>query len=210
MRTRLFFLATLLLTTGILARPTQAFDLADADTHDRLTYHRAIEAAVWAMPLMNYKFYRDALIDAGVGPYAIGYYSQLQDWRFRDRHAEQHHAYILAHWTLADGPVVVEMLPAQDGVGIFGYADGRPQRPIDDVGAAGRDKGRGATYLLVPPSYDGPLLPGALVYEQPTHDGWVVLRPIIPSASAENLAKAEAVVRQIRIYRWRPPMHRRR
>ena len=25
-----------------------------------------MEAAIWAMPMMNYKFYRDALIDAGV------------------------------------------------------------------------------------------------------------------------------------------------
>jgi hypothetical protein len=36
-------------------------DDVKSDTHDRMTYHRAVDAAVWAMPLMNYKFYRDAL-----------------------------------------------------------------------------------------------------------------------------------------------------
>ncbi len=35
------------------------FDMQEADTHDRMTYHRAIDAAVWAMPLMNFKFYLD-------------------------------------------------------------------------------------------------------------------------------------------------------
>ncbi len=50
---------------------------------DRITHHRAIEAAIWAMPLMNYKGYRDALIEAGVGPNDIGYYSQIQDWKFQ-------------------------------------------------------------------------------------------------------------------------------
>jgi hypothetical protein len=59
------------------------FDLQKADVNDRMTYHRAIDAAVWAMPLMNFKFYRDALVDVGVGPSDVGYFSKLQDWRFQ-------------------------------------------------------------------------------------------------------------------------------
>ncbi len=31
---------------------------------------------------MNFKFYRDALAGIGVGPGDVGYFSQLQDWRF--------------------------------------------------------------------------------------------------------------------------------
>ena len=34
----------------------EEFDLQKADVHNRMIYHRAIDAAVWAMPLMNYKF----------------------------------------------------------------------------------------------------------------------------------------------------------
>jgi hypothetical protein len=45
------------LTTQVNAKE---FDLQKADVHDRMHYHRAIDAAVWAMPLMNFKFYRDA------------------------------------------------------------------------------------------------------------------------------------------------------
>ena len=55
------------------------FQLEEANLADRMTYHRAIDAAVWAMPLMSVKFYRDALADAGVGPGDVGYYSKLQD-----------------------------------------------------------------------------------------------------------------------------------
>jgi len=54
------------------------------------------------------------------------------------------------------------------GAGIFGTLMDAWQRPIDDVGAAGRDRGQGATYLLLPHGYNGPLLPKALVYEQRT------------------------------------------
>ncbi|MGB1129451.1 MAG: hypothetical protein ACPG4K_05335 [Haloferula sp.] len=61
----------------------EAFDLAKADTHDRMTYHRSIDAAVWAMPLMCFKFWRDSLAENGVGPNDVGYNSKVQDWRFQ-------------------------------------------------------------------------------------------------------------------------------
>ena len=203
MRRRFFILTGLLATVApcphVPAQETE-FDLARADLHDRVTYHRALDAAVWAMPLMNYKFYRDALIDAGVGPNDIGYFSKLQDWRFQTATPNNTTPYIMTHWTIRDGPVVVEIPAATEDVGIFGTIMDAWQRPLDDVGAAGRDKGRGARYLLVPPGYNGPLLPGALVYEQRTHNGFAVLRPIITGASPENLRKAAEYVRQMKVY----------
>jgi hypothetical protein len=153
----------------------QKFNLSEADVHDRMTYHRAIDAAVWAMPLMNFKFYRDALADAGVGPNDVGYFSKLQDWRFQTATPNNTTPYILTYWNFKDGPIVVEMPPAAEGIGIFGTIMDAWQRPLDDVGAKGRDRGRGAKYLLVPPNYDGPLLPNALVYEQETSYGWTAL-----------------------------------
>jgi len=176
------------------------FDLQKADVHDRMHYHRAIDAAVWAMPLMNFKFYRDALADAGVGPNDIGYFSRLQDWRFQTATPNNTTPYILTYWNVKDGPIVVEIPPSTQDVGIFGTLMDAWQRPIDDIGALGRDKGQGATYLLVPSGYNGKLLPKALVYEQRTHNGWMVLRPIIKGATPENLAKAVEFVKKIKIY----------
>ncbi|MCP4897414.1 MAG: DUF1254 domain-containing protein, partial [bacterium] len=137
----------------VLSAPANAegFDLQKADVHDRMTYHRAIDAAVWAMPLMNFKFYRDALADAGVGPNDVGYFSKLQDWRFQTATPNNTTPYILTYWNFKDGPIVVEMPPAAVGIGIFGTIMDAWQRPLDDVGAKGRDRGRGAKYLLVPP-----------------------------------------------------------
>ena len=106
----------------------------------------------------------------------------------------------MTHWTVKDGPIVVEIPAATADVGIFGTIMDAWQRPLDDVGAAGRDRGQGAQYLLVPQGYNGPLLPGALVYEQRTDNGFAVLRPIIADASPENLAKAAEYVRQMKVY----------
>jgi hypothetical protein len=192
--------AALLVTSGLGVK-AEEFDLQKADLNDRMTYHRAIDAAVWAMPLMNFKFYRDALADAGVDPGEVGYFSKLQDWRFQVATPNNTTPYILTYWNLEDGPVVVEIPPSAEGIGIFGTIMDAWERPIDDVGAKGRDGGQGAKYLLVPPNYDGELLPNALVYEQETYHGWVVLRPIMAGgATPENLAKATALTKQLKVY----------
>ncbi|MEM9392344.1 MAG: DUF1214 domain-containing protein [Pseudomonadota bacterium] len=177
------------------------FDLEGASTHERMTYHRAVDAAIWAMPLMNFKFYRDALAKVGVGPNDVGYFSQLQDWRFQTATPNNTTPYIMTYWTIEDGPVVVDMPPSADGIGIFGTLMDAWQRPLDDVGANGRDRGLGAKYILVPPGYDGPLLPNALVYEQETNFGFAVLRPILAGgATEENLAKAAELTKKLKVY----------
>ena len=178
----------LLVVSFGLAACSTSVDSQEQEIRDEVLHNRAIEAVVWAMPLMNFKFYRDALIDAGVGPNDIGYFSELQDWKFQTATPNNTTPYILTHWTVKDGPIVIEIPAATPDVGIFGTLMDAWQRPMDDVGAAGRDRGLGATYLVVPPGYNGPLLSGALVYEQRTHNGFVALRPIIAGAGAWNAA----------------------
>jgi hypothetical protein len=150
-----FLMAISLLTSPVFA--------GEESLSERMLHHRAIDAAVWAMPLMNYKAYRDALIDAGVKANDIGYYSKVQDWKFQTATPNNTTPYIVTHWTVKDGPIVVEIPPATKDVAIFGTLMDAWQRPMDDVGGAGRDKGRGAKYLLVPEGYTGPLLPGPMV-----------------------------------------------
>jgi hypothetical protein len=205
MRTGQTFTATLIaamLIGIVLSAPASAeeFDLHKADVRDRMTYHRSIDAVVWAMPLMNYKFYRDALVDAGVKANDVGYFSKVQDWMFQTATPNNTTPYILTWWTVKDGPIVVEIPPSTKDVGIFGTIMDAWQRPLDDVGAAGRDKGRGAKYLIVPMDYTGPLLPGAMVYRQRTHNGFSILRPIIADASPANLKKASEYVKKMKIY----------
>ncbi len=180
---------------------TPGFDLTTASLADRMTYHRAIDAAVWAMPLTNFKGYRDALAGAGVGPGDVGYYSKLQDWKLQLATPNNTTPYIFSYWNLGDGPVVAEIPPSEETVKVFGTIMDAWQRPLDDVGALGRDGGRGAKYLMVPPNYDGPLLPNALVYELETFHGWMALRPIMAGdPTPENLAEATALTKKIKIY----------
>ncbi|HKJ19814.1 MAG TPA: DUF1254 domain-containing protein [Woeseiaceae bacterium] len=172
----------------------------EQDIHDRMMHSRAVDAVVWAMPLLNFKGFRDGHAAAGVGPNDVAYFSQIQNWKFQTATPNNTTPYVNFYWNIADGPVVVEIPPSADGVGIFGTIMDSWQRPIDDVGAAGRDGGRGAKYVLTPSGYDGPLLPGAYVYEQGTNYGFAILRAIIPDASEENIARAAEFAQRIKVY----------
>jgi hypothetical protein len=177
-----------------------AVNAEEQSLHDRMLHHRAIDALVWAMPLLNFKQYREGHKALGVGYNTIAYYSKLQDWRFQTATPNNTTPYINFFWNVADGPVVIEIPASADGVAIFGTLMDAWQRPIDDVGAKGRDGGNGGTYVLVPVGYQGPLLPNAYTYQQRTNNGFSILRPIIPDASPENLKKAAEFAKTIKIY----------
>ena len=51
--------------------------------HQRMFHHRAVDAVVWAMPLLNFKQYREGHRAIGVGYNDVAYYSKLQDWKFQ-------------------------------------------------------------------------------------------------------------------------------
>jgi hypothetical protein len=189
------FIAVTLLSSG--HSPARA---AEQTIHERMFHSRAIEAVVWAMPLLNFKGFRDGHASVGVGYNDIAYHSKIQDWKFQTATPNNTTPYVNFYWNIKDGPIVVEIPPSADGIGIFGTLMDAWQRPIDDVGAKGRDGGRGGKYVLVPPGYDGPVLPGAYVYKQRTNHGFAILRAIIPDKSPKTLAKAAGFAKKIRVY----------
>jgi hypothetical protein len=179
---------------------TPATFAADQTIEERMLHSRSIEAVVWAMPLLSFDQYRKGSEAIGVKLNDIGYYSKIQDWKFQTATPNNTTPMINFFWNVKDGPVVVELPPATKNVKIFGTLMDSWQRPIDDVGAKGRDQGRGGKYVLVPAGYDGPLLPNAYTYEQRTNYGFAVLRPIIPDASPESIKEAVALAKKIKIY----------
>jgi hypothetical protein len=167
---------------------------------ERMVHRRAVEAAVWSLPLINFKAMRDAQASLGAGYNDVAYYSKIQTWQFQIATPNNTTPYIISFWNLADGPVVVELPPSTPDVGIFGTLMDSWQRPLEDVGAKGYDKGRGGKYLLLPPDYRGGFPAGYIPLQQATYQGFTILRPIIADASDENLAKAAAFAKSIKVY----------
>jgi hypothetical protein len=180
-----------------------AFTSASAEEQtisDRVMHYRAIDSVVWAMPLLNFKQFRDGHKALGVKRNDVAYHSKIQDWKFQTATPNNTTPYVNFFWNVEDGPIVIEIPPSADGIGIFGTLMDAWQRPIDDVGAKGRDKGIGGKYVLVPEGYKGALLSRAYTYHQRTNNGFAILRAIIPDASPENIKKAAAYAKKIKVY----------
>jgi hypothetical protein len=202
---RLVLLGLVLLRLVLLGLVVLKFGTAGAwaeqqSIHDRMFHHRAIDSVVWAMPLLNFKQFRDGHIALGVNTNDIAYHTKIQNWKFQTATPNNTTPYVNFFWNIQDGPIVIEIPPSADGVGIFGTLMDAWQRPIDDVGAKGRDKGNCAKYVLVPKGYQGKLLPKSYTYHQRTNNGFAILRAIIPDASPENVKKAAAFAKKIKVY----------
>lgn len=193
-------LTTALAITVFITAGLSSANAKEQTISDRVLHYRAIDSVVWAMPLLNFKQFRDGHRALGVKQNDIAYHTKIQDWKFQTATPNNTTPYVNFFWNIKDGPVVIEIPPSAEGVGIFGTLMDAWQRPIDDVGAKGRDKGNGGKYVLVPEGYQGPILPKAYTYTQRTNNGFAILRAIIPDASPKNIKKAAAFAKKIKIY----------
>jgi hypothetical protein len=95
--------------------------------------------------------------------------------------------------------MVLEIPPADQG-SITGSIMDCWQTPLEDVGPAGVDKGRGGKYLILPPGHSDPVPDGHITLPSQTYQGYALLRSILKSGSDANFASALAYGRRIRFY----------
>jgi len=74
------------------------------------------------------------------------------------------------------------------------------QAPLEDVGPAGVDKGKGGKYLIMPPGYKDKTPADYIPMPSDTYGGYALLRSIPKSGSAADVAKAVAYGKRIKLY----------
>ena len=201
---RLVVLTAALLIASSLTAQAES-DSSSLTTQERMMHRRAVESAVWAMPLTNALAMRDGFAAVGCGYNNVCYFSKIQDYRAALTTPNNTTPYVMAFWNISEGPVMVEVPPTDGELGLWGTLMDIWQRPLADVGAKGRDKGSGARYLIVPEGYAGDTYGADYVLPQITHNGYTLLRPIIPDASPGSLAAAEAFTSKLKIYKPAKP-----
>jgi hypothetical protein len=175
---------------ALAVMPAQAARLTPQEIAEHSFQRRAVEVANWAMPLVNTYAMREALRrDAGVGYNEVAYHSRVQNWKlqFTTNNGDVPYGHI--HWTVNG-----------QGVILFGTLMDAWQRPLEDVGNEGADRGNGGKYLIVPANYQGEIPAGHVVLRQTTHDGYTLLRFIPPRINDESLKNIESLVKQIGVY----------
>jgi hypothetical protein len=171
------------------------------DLGRRQIERRAVEAVIWGMPVVNFDLMLQAMIASAKGkPNQIVLWSRLPDWKNQTLTPNPDVIYLMPFIDTRDvGPMVVEIPPA-DGGSITGTILDAWQVPLEDVGPAGVDKGKGGKYLVLPPGHSAPVPDGYITLPSATCQGYGLLRSILKSGSDADVAAAVAYARRIKLY----------
>ncbi len=173
---------------------------SDDDLARRTIERRAVEAVIWGMPAVNYDLMLQAGVRARGGFNQIIYWSHLPDWKIQTLTPNPDAIYLTPFINTKDvGPVVIE-IPSADAGSITGTVMDVWQAPLEDVGPAGVDKGRGGKYVVLPPGYGQQVPAGYIPLSSDTYAGYALLRSIPRSGSDADVASAVAYGKRVKLY----------
>ena len=166
-------------TDGVLARAR-----AVEDIEYKIMVQRATQAAIYYMPAAGMvDFVKGIRRDLGGDLNDVAYLNAPLGSDDGFLTANDVTAYCWSSLSSERGPLVIEVPPATDKVSYFGSILNAWAQPIDDVGPAGKDEGKGGKYVLLPPGYDGEKSKadlekeGYFVYQTDTYEYGFSFRP---------------------------------
>jgi hypothetical protein len=162
---------------------------------------RAMEAAVWGMPLVNFDAMRQALFrDVNCGYNDILYQSRVADWKFQVPTPNSVTPYVMFFInTKQDGPMVVEVPPGTENA-LRGTLIDAWSVPVIDISNEGEGQGKGKRYLLLPPDYKEAVPAGYIPVHCRTYNSYSLSRVITKAFGDEGVQKGFAYLKQLRIY----------
>lgn len=168
----------------------------------RATYRHAMEAAVWGIPAVNADLMYSAYHDSNGGDFnQVAYWSNLLDWKNQTLTPNPGTIYLMPFInTKETGPMVLEIPPAGEEGSITGNICDFWQCALEDVGPLGVDRGKGGKCLILPPGYKGKVPSGYIPLPSDTYENYALLRSILKSSSAEDVARAVAYGKKVKLY----------
>ena len=187
-------------TTDSTAHPNNDTVFVPVNPAEQALYSRAFNTVVWAMPGVNSELMHESLVSAGGDYNQVVYWSGLIKDKNQTLTPNPDVIYFNPFYDTRRGPVVLEIPPAEGASSITGSIDDAWQTAIEDVGPAGVDKGKGGKYLLLPPGYNQQVPAGFLPMPSSTFTGFVILRSNLTDGSKEDIARAIAYGKRVKIY----------
>lgn len=195
---RLLILAVAAITFSLAQAHAQ--DLSPAGLERRATDRAAVEAVIWGMPAVNTDLMLQAMLSSTAAKEnEIVYWSRPVNWKNQTLTPNPDSIYLMSFWNVKDGPLVVEIPPADDG-SIAGNIVTAWQMPLEDTGPYGADEGKGGKYLILPPGYQGEKPDGYFVLQSDTFTGFALLRSNLKSHSDADIEKSVAYGKRIKVY----------
>lgn len=172
---------------------------APKDIKEQMQYQRAVEAAIWGIPAVNFQLMYKAMEKVGGSYNQIVYWPGLLDWKNQTLTPNPDVIYLMPFFNTEKGPVVLEIPPADNGV-FNGSVMNYWQAAIEDVGPGGMDKGKGGKYIILPPGYDKTIPAGYIPMQSDTYRGYALLRSVLKSGSDADVKAAIDYGKRVKLY----------
>jgi len=158
------------MSTQDVSLPTPPFTTAELT--ERTVHRRAVEAAIWGMPAVNYDLMlQEMLIKTPGKVNQVIYWGRPLDWHNQTLTPNPDTLYFMAFWNTKDvGLIVIDVPPADAQGSMNANIVNIWQQPLEDAGLLGIDKGKGIKLLMLPPGYSD-LIPAGYVALQPNTHG---------------------------------------
>jgi hypothetical protein len=164
---------------------------------ERTLHRRAVEAALWGMPLVGFASMRSAYFrSAGAEYLDMVYWSNPELWSKQTPAPHQSAAAVLFA-NLRGGPLILEVPPLHDLVSVTLFDAW--SAPLPRPGEEGDENARGGRYVLLPPDRAAAVPSGYTPLRAPTHDVGCSVRVLPESASARDQVKASVLAKRLRI-----------
>jgi hypothetical protein len=197
--------AVVILNAALCAVSVPAVAQTATDLDKQMIERRAVEAAIWGMPAVNADLMLQAMLNTSTArPNDMIFWSRPVNWKNQTLTPNPDSIYFMSFWNLKDGPVVIDVPPAEGG-SIAGNIVDAWQMPLEDAGPEGADKGKGGKYVILPPGYRGPTPHGDFMLRSGTYSGFALLRSNLASHSDADIAKSVAYGKRVLIYRLGSP-----
>ena len=135
---------------------------------DQVKYQRAFEAVLWSVPMVNKLGLRRGTMAIGGDNNVVLAWSAGVKPYFEALTPNNVSPYVNCTMDLSNGPVVVDVPPANDKAGLFGQIADHWYQTFVDIGPIGIDKGKGAKLLVTPPGWSGDVPAGFTEVKSPS------------------------------------------
>jgi hypothetical protein len=154
-------------------------DLSPKELSHRNIERRALDAAIWGMPIVSLDAMRQAYFRDGKAKYSdIIWWPKGNGWKNQSLTPNTSVRYLYIFLNTKDGgPVVLDLPAAANGSSLLGTIADAWQVPLADVGF----EGKAAKSLVSPPGYAGDVPPGYISVPCKTYNTFTAIRSILAS-----------------------------
>ncbi len=189
-------------TSEQAATPTPAAEPKSGDSSARLLEDRAVEAAIWGMPAVNYDLMLQEMLTKTEGKVnQVIYWGRPLDWHNQTLTPNPDTLYFMAFFNTKDvGPIVIEVPPAGADGSLNANIVNIWQQPLEDAGLLGVDNGKGVKLVMLPPGHSGKVPTGYEALRPGTYGSYGLFRSNLKSHGDVDVATSIAYGKRVKIY----------